>query len=186
MRGSLATASTNRWATRVIIGARHGGEDSACRDRRWSGVRDEPGDACVGKPAAVRHAVGGPVRGRIAIGEFSGSPVLVPRVIRCLLSMPYAALLVAAALLPLAAHEYVAYVVMFATMEPGLRERVLARYPGTGFESTLQINAAVYLVDPLQFAAESWRHYLKRQDRAAWLRDLVGGYIVQQTPADAP
>lgn len=90
------------------------------------------------------------------------------------------------ATLPLAAHEYVAYVTMFATMAPDLRARVLARFPGTGFGSTLQINAAVYLVDPLQFAADAWRHYLGRRDRAAWLRDMVAGRIVQEMPADAP
>ena len=90
------------------------------------------------------------------------------------------------AMLPLAAHEYVAYVTMFATMTPEVRARVLARFPGTGFRSTLQINAAVYLVDPLQFAADAWRDYLGRRDRGAWLRDLVAGRIVQPTPEDAP
>lgn len=90
------------------------------------------------------------------------------------------------AMLPLAAHEYVAYVTMFATMAPELRTRVLARFPGTGFRSTLQINAAVYLVDPLQFAADAWRDYLGRRDRGAWMRDLVAGRIVQPTPEDAP
>jgi len=90
------------------------------------------------------------------------------------------------AMLPLAAHEYVAYVTMFATMAPELRARVLARVPGTGFRSTLQINAAVYRVDPLQFAADAWRDDLGRRDRGAWLRDLVAGRIVQPTPEDAP
>ena len=42
--------------------------------------------------------------------------------------------------LPVPAHEYVAYVVMFATMEPALRVRLLARYPGRGFGSVLEIN----------------------------------------------
>lgn len=45
--------------------------------------------------------------------------------------------------LPVAAHEYVAYVVMFATMEPKLRKCLLAKFPGKGFSNTLQINDLV-------------------------------------------
>ena len=88
--------------------------------------------------------------------------------------------------LPVPAHEYVAYVAMFATMEPAVRQRVLARFGGTGFDSTLQINTVVYLVDPLQFAVDAWRHYLKRRDRAAWLRDVVAGHVVQVFPTEGP
>jgi hypothetical protein len=88
--------------------------------------------------------------------------------------------------LPVPAHEYVAYVAMFATMEPAVRQRVLARFGGTGFDSTLQINTVVYLVDPLQFAVDAWRHYLKRRDGAAWLRDVVAGHVVQVFPTDGP
>jgi len=88
--------------------------------------------------------------------------------------------------LPVPAHEYVAYVAMFATMEPAQRQRVLARFGGTGFDSTLQINTVVYLVDPLQFAVDAWRHYLKRRDGAAWLRDVVAGHVVQVFPTDGP
>ncbi len=87
---------------------------------------------------------------------------------------------------PLAANEYVAYVTMFATMDPGLRRRILAAFPGAGLDNALQIHPWVYLVDPLQFAADAWRHYLRRADRAAWLRDLVAGRIVQDLPADGP
>lgn len=88
--------------------------------------------------------------------------------------------------LPVPAHEYVAYVAMFATMEPAQRQRVLARFGGTGFDNTLQINTVVYMVDPLQFAADAWRHYLKRRDGAAWLRDVVAGHVVQVFPTDGP
>jgi len=88
--------------------------------------------------------------------------------------------------LPVPAHEYVAYVVMFATMEPALRVRLLARYPGRGFGSVLEINTIVYVHDPLRFGAESWRHYLKRRDRAAWLRAVVAGGVVQVFPTEGP
>jgi hypothetical protein len=88
--------------------------------------------------------------------------------------------------LPVPAHEYVAYVTMFATMAPPLRERVLAHFAGRGFASTLQINSIVYVAAPLQFAADAWRHYLKRHDRAAWLRAVVAGDVVQEFPTEGP
>lgn len=88
--------------------------------------------------------------------------------------------------LPLAAHEYVAYVAMFATMEPGLRQRILAQHPGRGLANTLQINLFVYLVGPLKSATESWRHYLRQTEPAAWLRDIVAGQVVEEWPSDGP
>lgn len=88
--------------------------------------------------------------------------------------------------LPVPAHEYVAYVVMFATMDPALRERVLARFPGAGFDNILQINTIVYISNPSQFAVDAWRHYLKRRDRAGWLRDMVAGRVVQDFPVEGP
>lgn len=87
---------------------------------------------------------------------------------------------------PLAANEYTAYVVMFATMAPDLRRRILADFPGQGLANTLQIHPFVYLADPLQFGVDAWRHYLRRPDGAAWLRDLVAGRIVQDLPTDGP
>lgn len=88
--------------------------------------------------------------------------------------------------LPGPAHEYVAYVTMFATMDPAVRERVLARFPGTGFDSVMQINPTVYFLDPLQFGAEAWRHYLRQPDRAAWLREVVAGRAVPEMQLDVP
>ncbi len=88
--------------------------------------------------------------------------------------------------LPVPAHEYVAYVVMFATMDSGLRKGLLARFPGRGFDSTLQINHINHLFDPNQFAVDAWRHYLGRRDRDAWLRAIVSGEVVQEWPDDGP
>lgn len=88
--------------------------------------------------------------------------------------------------LPIPAHEYVAYVALFATMEPHLRERLLANFKGTGFRSTLEINDINHLIDPSEFGVSAWRHYLKRPDKAAWLREVVAGRVVQEWPVDGP
>lgn len=88
--------------------------------------------------------------------------------------------------LPVAAHEYVAYVVLFATLEPALRERLLAHFPGTGFTNTLQINDINHIAQPSQFGVDAWRHYLRRRDRDAWLREVVSGRIVQDLFGDGP
>lgn len=88
--------------------------------------------------------------------------------------------------LPTAAHEYVAYVAMFATMAPGLRERVLAKFPGPGFTSTLQISDIAHLADPNRFGVDAWRHDLGRRDREAWLRSVISGEVVQALPGEAP
>lgn len=88
--------------------------------------------------------------------------------------------------LAVAAHEYVAYVVLFATMDPVLRNRLLAKFPGKGFVNTLQINEINHLVDPNQFAVDAWRHYLRRRDRAAWLREMISGRVVEALPREAP
>lgn len=88
--------------------------------------------------------------------------------------------------LPVAAHEYVAYVVTLATMEPRLRERLLAKFPGTGFGNTLQINEINYIANPNQFGADAWRHYLRRSNGAAWLREIISGKVVQELPSEGP
>jgi len=85
-----------------------------------------------------------------------------------------------------AAHEYVAYVTLLGTLAPATRRRVLARFEGRGFESVLQINDLVHAVDPQQFGVDAWRHYLRRADRAGWLRDVVAGGIVPILPSEAP
>ena len=88
--------------------------------------------------------------------------------------------------LPVAAHEYVAYVALFATMEPRLRARLLARFSGTGFSSTLEINDMNHFANPNQFGVDAWRDYLRRQDRDAWLREVIAGRVVETWPTDGP
>jgi hypothetical protein len=75
----------------------------------------------------------------------------------------------------LQAHEYVAYVVMFATMTPALRERILKALPGDGFETEAQINAIVYMFDPMQFGVEAYRHYLRPENGRTFLFAVLAG-----------
>jgi len=71
--------------------------------------------------------------------------------------------------------EYVAFVVMFATMDPALRERILRAVPGTGFESAGHITPLALAFDPQGFAADAYRHYLKPGNGDAFVRSVVEG-----------
>jgi hypothetical protein len=71
--------------------------------------------------------------------------------------------------------EYVAYVAMFAAMPPSLRERALAAMPGDGFASEDRITELSYLFDPMRFGAEAYRHYVKPENGAAFLRRVLAG-----------
>ena len=84
-----------------------------------------------------------------------------------------------AAKLPLPAHEYMAYVAMFGTMEPPMRERVLANFPGAGFEHDAQINSLVYGFDPMRFGASAWQHFSRLADGQAYLRRILAGQALR-------
>jgi hypothetical protein len=73
------------------------------------------------------------------------------------------------------AHEYIAYVTMFATLEPAARERLLARFPGDGFESTREISLTVYLIDPNRFGAQSYRHFERPGNGASFVQQVLSG-----------
>jgi hypothetical protein len=84
--------------------------------------------------------------------------------------------------LPLAAHEYVAYVTMLATMEEGSRDRVLDANPGTGFDHPMHINDLRFVLGPEQFGVESYRHWLKQPDPPGFLRRVLAGEVVLDPP----
>lgn len=73
------------------------------------------------------------------------------------------------------AHEYIAYVTMFATLEPSARERLLARFPGKGFESTREIGLTVYLLDPNRFGAQAYRHFTRPGNGASFVEQVLSG-----------
>lgn len=80
--------------------------------------------------------------------------------------------------LPVAAQEYIAYVVFFATMDPQLRAALLIKFSGTGFKTAGQISDINHIVNPNQFGVDSWRHYLRAKNRVGWLRQVVAGDVV--------
>lgn len=73
------------------------------------------------------------------------------------------------------ANEYIAYVTMFATMEPGLRERVMSQSPGEGYEGDWQMTATIYLLDPTRFGVQAYRHFLKPGNGRDYLRAILTG-----------
>jgi hypothetical protein len=73
------------------------------------------------------------------------------------------------------AHEYIAYVTMFATMAPAQRERVLAQYPGDAFEDDTKMSATIYLFDPMRFGVRAYRHFLHRTDGREYLHAVLAG-----------
>jgi hypothetical protein len=79
---------------------------------------------------------------------------------------------------PIAAAEYVAYVTMFATMPPDLRARALAKYPGTGFDREIEIDSTIYMLDPMRFGAQAYRHYMKPGNGREFLRAVVEGRAI--------
>jgi hypothetical protein len=80
--------------------------------------------------------------------------------------------------LPSAAHEYVAYVTMFATLDEATRDAALAAMPGRGFEHLAEINDVTYAFDPMRVGVESYRHWLRQPDRERFLREVLVGAIV--------
>lgn len=84
--------------------------------------------------------------------------------------------------LPTAAHEYVAYVVMFATLDPATRDLALAATPGAGLEHEADINDFRYAFDPMRFGVEAYRHWTQQTDRNGFLTDVIRGRVALDMP----
>lgn len=75
------------------------------------------------------------------------------------------------------AKEYIAYVTMFSTMPAALRSKALRFLPGTGFSDVSHVSSFVYQFDPMQFGANSYRHFISLDDGKAFLRDVLSGKV---------
>jgi hypothetical protein len=73
------------------------------------------------------------------------------------------------------AKEYIAYVTMFATMDPALRACVLSKSPGEGYEGDWQMSTTIYLLDPMRFGAQAYRHFLKPGNGRDYLHAILAG-----------
>lgn len=78
------------------------------------------------------------------------------------------------------AKEYIAYVAMLATMAPALRERLLSQFPGEGFEGDWQMGTTIYLLDPLRFGAQAYRHFLKPANGRDYLQAILSGKVMTE------
>jgi hypothetical protein len=76
------------------------------------------------------------------------------------------------------AKEYIAYVTMLATTAPAQRERVLSEFPGQGFEGDWQMNTTIYLVDPMRFGVQAYRHFLKPANGRDYLHAILAGKVM--------
>ena len=73
------------------------------------------------------------------------------------------------------AHEYIAYVTMFATMGPDQRDEILAHFPGEGWDNERGFNVSVYMMAPHFFGAQAYRHFMRLEDRQAFLERVLSG-----------
>jgi hypothetical protein len=73
----------------------------------------------------------------------------------------------------LLAHEYIAYVAMLSTLPPDERERVLSAFDGPGFDGPEEMSVDFYLMAPMRFGAEAYRHFLKPGNGQAFIDDLL-------------
>jgi hypothetical protein len=82
------------------------------------------------------------------------------------------------------AHEVLANVTMYATMQPALREQLLAAHPGTGYDHERQIGILDYVFDPARFGADVYRHWAAQRDRTAFLRRVLDGTAIVELESD--
>jgi hypothetical protein len=78
------------------------------------------------------------------------------------------------------AHEYIAYVTTFATLDAARREKVLEKFSGDGFETEQQMNTTIYLCDPFWFGAEAYRHFSKQGKDANYFRSILSGKVMTE------
>lgn len=78
------------------------------------------------------------------------------------------------------AKEYVAYVATFSAMDDALRARVLRATPGEGFAGEDKITAMFFMFDPMRFGAEAYRHYMRPENGAVFLRAVLAGKALSE------
>jgi len=75
--------------------------------------------------------------------------------------------------------EYIAYVTMFATMPAAYRRRLFDKFPAAAFETESGINDMLYLLNPMRFGVSAYKHFLKPNNRPAFIRRILAGNALQ-------
>lgn len=76
------------------------------------------------------------------------------------------------------AKEYIAYVTMLATMAPELRESVMSQFPNHGYEGDWQMSTTIYMLDPMRFGVQAYRHFLKPGNGRDYLHAILSGKVM--------
>ena len=84
------------------------------------------------------------------------------------------------------AEEYVAYVAMFATMNPALRAHLLKGISPAGFDREFGFNEITYSLDPMRFGVEAYRHYLKKEHGDDFILQVLSGRALTNSVYDLP
>lgn len=73
------------------------------------------------------------------------------------------------------AKKYIAYFAMFAQMPTNYRMQLLEKLPYTAFDTEWDINAILYMLDPVQFGVSAYKHYLKLKDKRTFVQRILSG-----------
>jgi hypothetical protein len=76
------------------------------------------------------------------------------------------------------AKEYIAYVTMMASMAPGLREKVMSQFANHGYEGDWQMSTTIYMLAPMRFGVQAYRHFLKPENGREYLHAILDGKVM--------
>lgn len=74
------------------------------------------------------------------------------------------------------AHEYIAYVTQFASMESDLRNRIMTKYPHHNPIEDRELNSSYFYLSPPDFAVKAYSHFNMPGKGCGFVQDLVQGH----------
>jgi hypothetical protein len=81
------------------------------------------------------------------------------------------------------AQEYIAHVTMFSTMASEQRDQILARFPGDVWDTERGFNLTLYMIAPQFFGAQAYRHFMRLEDRQAFLEKVLSADALMDEPS---
>jgi hypothetical protein len=82
----------------------------------------------------------------------------------------------------LVAQEYLAYVAQLATLESGLREKILRGFELSPYEGIDEMSSVYYQMAPACFGVKAYLHFATLQDPGVFIRGLLSGSIAPANP----